>query len=154
MRRLFAAAAFVRLSADHARKKVCAIASQVLAFRECDTVRAVNEHTFEFSHRICEAYCVRAARLDFGPSPTGTTLAAREGASHTPSRVSISASDGRVSQNNSPINARHCPKKERCCDTSINAVGVSHDKVAPQVGIAKHSKWDSAASARAQRRLT
>ena len=44
----------------------------------------------------------------------------------------------RVSQNDSPIPARNCPNKERCCDTAINAIGASHDKRASQVGVAKH----------------
>src|SRR5262249_51412281 len=59
-----------------------------------------------------------------------------------------------LSQNDSAVVARNWRKKERCCDTSINAVRVSHGKVASQVGVAKRSKWDSAASARPERRLT
>ena len=57
------------------------------------------------------------------------------------------------------ITARNCRKKERCSDTSFNAAGVSHDKVAPQVGIAKqfhenHDKLPKTRTTRdAERRL-
>src|SRR5262249_10762359 len=91
-------------------------------------------------------------RLDFGPPPTGSPSSRRSPVT-PPVRAKQSGMVSRkVSQNDSPIASRKCPKKERCCDTSLKAVGVSHDKVAPQVGIAKHSKRDSRATEAANER--